>query len=139
MSIPIMSDAAKAAAAKRLRGSKKEAGYEDFRQGIQAGEYWATHLATYRQLAALEDVADEFWDRSGKRQDEDAGNDIAWALALRLQLRFGEVHASSQMKAILFPGPERRRSPAYVAGFVLETHGMAKAVNQPVKPKRAAV
>ena len=139
MGIPIMSDAAKAAAAKRLRGSKKEAGYEDMRQGIQDGENWAAHLATYRQLAALEDVAEEFWDRSGKRQDEDAGHDLAWALALRLQLRFGEVYTPSQMKAILFPGPERRRSPAYVAGFVLGTHGMAKAVNQPVKPKRAAV
>lgn len=139
MSIPIMSDAAKAAAAKRLRGSKKEAGYEDFRQGIQAGEHWAAHLATYRQLAALEDVADEFWDRSGKRQDEDAGHDLAWALALRLQLRFGEVYAPSQMKTILFPGLERRRSPAYVSGFVLGIHGMAQAMNQQAKPKKTAV
>ena len=132
------SDVAKAAAVKRLRGSKKEAGYEDYRQGIQDGEHWAAHLASYRQLAALEDVADEFWDRSGKRTNEDSGNDIAWALALRLQLRFGEVHAPSQMKTILFPGPERRRSPAYVSGFVLGIHGMAQAVNQPAKPKKAA-
>lgn len=137
--IMCMSDAAKAAAVKRLRGSKKEAGYEDVRRGIQDGEHWAAHLATYRQLQALEDVAEEFWDRSGKRTDEDAGHDLGWALALRLQLRFGEVVTPTAMKTILFPGPERRRSPAYVSGFVLGTCGMAQEVNKTAKPKKAAV
>jgi len=137
--IMCMSDAAKAAAVKRLRGSKKEAVYEDLRKGIQDGERWAANLATYRQLQALEDVAEEFWDRSGKRTDEDAGHDLAWALALRLQLRFGEVATPAAMKAILFPGPERRKSPAYVSGFVLGTHGMWQEVNKPTKSKKAAV
>lgn len=137
--IMCMSDAAKAAAVKRLRGSKKEAVYEDLRKGIQDGEGWAAHYATYRQLQALEDVAEEFWDRSGKRTDEDAGHDLAWALALRLQFRFGEAATPAAMKAILFPGPERRRSPAYVSGFVLGTHGMWREVNKPTKSKKAAV
>ena len=134
-----MSETAKAAAVKRLRGSKKEAVYEDFRAGIQDGERWAAQYATYRQLQALEDVAEEYWGRSGKRQDEDAGNDLAWAVALRLQLRYGEVATPAAVKAILFPGPERRRSPAYVSGFVLGTHGMWQEVNKPAKSKKAAV
>ena len=134
-----MSETAKAAAVKRLRGSKKEAVYEDFRAGIQDGERWAAQYATYRQLQALEDVAEEYWGRSGKRQDEDAGNDLAWAVALRLQLRSDEAATPAAMKAILFPGPERRRSPAYVSGFVLGTHGIWQEVNKPAKSKKAAV
>ena len=137
--IMCMSDAAKAAAVKRLRSSKKECTYEDFRKGIQDGERWAANLATYRQLQALEDVAEEFWNRNGKRTDEDAGHDLAWALALRLQLRYGEVATPAAMKAILFPGPERRRSPAYVSGFVLGTHGVAQELKKPAKSKKAAI
>lgn len=137
--IMCMSDAAKAAAVKRLRGSKREGTFEEFRRGIQDGERWAANLATYRQLQALEDVAEEYWGRSGKRQDEDAGNDLAWAVALRLQLRYGEVHAPSEMERMLFPGPERRKSPAYVSGFVLGTHGMWQEVKKPAKSKKAAV
>ena len=137
--IMCMSDAAKAAAVKRLRGSKREGTFEEFRRGIQDGERWAANLATYRQLQALEGVAEEFWDRSGKRTDEDAGHDLAWAVALRLQLRSDEAATPAAMKAILFPGPERRRSPAYVSGFVLGTHGMWQEVNKPAKSKKAAV
>ena len=137
--IMCMSAAAKAAAVKRLRGSKKEAVYEDLRKGIQDGEGWAAHYATYRQLQALEDVAEEFWDRSGKRTDEDAGHDLAWALALRLQLRYGEVHAPSEMKRQLFPGPERRWSPAFVEGVIFGAHDVWQEVNKPAKSKKAAV
>ena len=137
--IMCMSDAATAAAVKRLRSSKKEGLYEDFRKGIQDGERWAANQATYRQLQAVEDVAEEFWNRNGKRTDEDAGHDLAWALALRLQLRYGEAATPAAMKAILFPGPERRRSPAYVSGFVLGTHGTWQEVKKPTKSKKAAV
>ncbi len=132
--INTMSDAAKAAAVKRLRSSKIESAYEDFRLGNRDGEHWAAYLATYRQLAALEDITEEFWNRNGKRTSEDCGHDLAWALALRLQLRFGEVYTPSQMKAILFPGPERRRSPEYVAGFVVGPYAMAQAVKS--RPSR---
>ena len=134
-----MSDATKATAVKRLKMSKRDSTGDDFRKGIQDGERWAVNLATYRQLQAVEDVAEEFWNRNGKRTDEHAGHDLAWALALRLQLRYGEAATPAAMKAILFPGPERRRSPAYVSGFVLGTHGTWQEVKKPTKSKKAAV
>ena len=134
-----VADATKATAVKRLKMSKRDSTGDDFRKGIQDGERWAVNLATYRQLQAVEDVAEEFWDRSGNRTDEDAGHDLAWAVALRLQLRSDEAATPAAMKAILFPGPERRRSPAYVSGFVLGTHGIWQEVNKPAKSKKAAV
>ena len=134
-----MSDATKAAAVKRLKMSKRDSTGEDFRKGIQDGERWAADQATFRQLQAMEDVAEEFWDRSGKRTDEDAGHDLAWALALRLQLRYGEVHAPSEMKRQLFPGPERRWSPAFVEGVIFGAHDVWQEVNKPAKSKKAAV
>ncbi len=134
-----MSDATKATAVKRLKMSKRDSTGEDFRKGIQDGERWAADQATFRQLQAMEDVAEEFWDRSGKRTDEDAGHDLAWALALRLQLRYGEVHAPSEMKRQLFPGPERRWSPAFVEGFIFGAHDVWQEVNKPAKSKKAAV
>ena len=134
-----MSDATKATAVKRLKMSKRDSTGEDFRKGIQDGERWAADQATFRQLQAMEDVAEEFWDRSGKRTDEDAGHDLAWALALRLQLRYGEVHAPSEMKRQLFPGPERRWSPAFVEGVIFGAHDVWQEVNKPAKSKKAAV
>lgn len=134
-----MTDAAKAAAVKRLMRSKRYSKGEDFRQGINAGRCWGANIATYRQLQALVDLSIGYGDRNGKRQDEDAGNDLAWALALKLQLRFGEVHAPSEMKRMLFPGPERRWSPAFVEGFVFGVHDVWQEVNKPAKSKKTAV
>ena len=118
------SEASMASAVKRLRKSKAGASNEDLRRGIAEGEHFAAHTASFRQLQAFEDIAEPFWQRHGKRADEDAGHDLAWALAMRLHLRFSEVHTPSEMRAILFPGPERRRSPAHIAGFVLGATGV---------------
>ena len=137
--IMCMSAAATAAAVKRLRKSKQYSTGEDFRQGINAGRCWGANIASYRQLQVLVDVGIALGDRSGKRQDEDAGNDLAWAMALRLQLRYGEVHAPSEMKRQLFPGPERRWSPAFVEGFIFGAHDVWQEVNKPAKSKKAAV
>lgn len=112
---------------------------DEFRQGINAGRCWGANIASYRQLQALVDLGIVLGDRNGKRQDEDAGNDLAWALALRLQLRYGEVHAPSEMKRHLFPGPEGRWSPAFVEGFVFGAHDVWQEVNKPTKSKKAAV
>lgn len=134
-----MTEAAKAAAVRRLKVSKRYSKGEDFRQGINAGSYWGANIATYRQLQALADLGIGCGNPNGKRQDEDAGNDLAWALALKLQLRFGEVHAPSEMKKMLFPGPERRWSPAFVDGFVYGAHDVWQELNKPAKPKMTAV
>ena len=113
-----------ALAIKRLKRSKAEAHGEDQSRGITEGQRWAAEHATCRELQALMDIAEPFWQRNGKRADEDAGHDLVWALAMRLHLRFGEVHTPAEMKSILFPGPERRRSPAHVAGFVVGAGGV---------------
>ena len=134
-----MTDAAKAAAVKRLMRSKRDSTGEDFRQGINAGSYWGANIATYRQLQALVDLGIGYGDRNGKRQDEDAGNDLAWALALRLQLKFGEVHTPSEMKKMLFPGLERRWSPAFIDGYVFGVHDVWQELKRPAKSKKAAV
>lgn len=134
-----MSDATKVAAVKRLRRSKMASTGDEFRQGINAGRCWGASIASYRQLQALVDLGIALGDRNGKRQDEDAGNDLAWALALRLQLRYGEVHAPSEMKRHLFPGPEGRWSPAFVEGFVFGAHDVWQEVNKHTKSKKAAV
>ena len=118
------SEASMASAIKRLRRSKTEASNEDWRRGRAEGEHFAAHAASHRQLQAFEDIAEPCWQRHGKRADEDAGHDLAWALSMYLELRFGEVHTPAEMKTILFPGPERRRSPAHIAGFVVGAGGV---------------
>ena len=125
-------DAAMAAAIKRICRSKNDAALEDKRRGIREGELWAMRRASYRRLQVLEELADDYFNRGG-RYDQDAGNDLAWAISLRLHSRYCEICTPAEVAADLFVHPGQRHSPTYITGFIRGASGVWMKVEQKTK------
>jgi len=72
----------------RLKQTKVESDAADAREGEGDGRFWAMRMATYRDLRALEEVADGFWDPV--LLGDKPGVELAVALAAALNTLFGD-------------------------------------------------
>ena len=115
----------------RLRKTKADADAADAREGEGDGRFWAMRMATYRDLRALEEVADGFCDPVPL--GDEPGVELAVALASALNKLFGEERTPADMLEELFTTPGQANSAAYVVAFV----GAAMSVWEEAKPQLA--
>ena len=115
----------------RLKQTKVESDAADAREGEGDGRFWAMRMATYRDLRALEEVADGFWDPI--LLGDKPGVELAVALASALNKLFGEERTPADMLEELFTTPGQSNSAAYVVSFV----GAAMSVWEEAKPQLA--
>ena len=112
----------------RVKQTKVESDAADAREGEGDGRFWAMRMATYRDLRALEEVADGFWDPI--LLGDEPGVELAVALASALNKLFGEERTPADMLEELFTTPGQANSAAYVvayAGAAMEAWEEAKA------------
>ena len=112
----------------RVKQTKVESDAADAREGERYGRFWAMRMATYRDLRALEEVADGFWDPI--LLGDEPGVELAVALASALNKLFGEERTPADMLEELFTTPGQANSAAYVvayAGAAMEAWEEAKA------------
>ena len=115
----------------RLKQTKVESDAADAREGEGDGRFWAMRMATYRDLRALEEVADGFWDPI--LLGDKPGVELAVALAAALNAVFGDERTPEDMFEELFSTPGQANSAAYVVAFV----GAAVSVWEEAKPQLA--
>ena len=112
----------------RLKQTKADADAADAREGEGDGRFWAMRMATYRDLRALEEVADGFLDPV--LLGDKPGVELAVALAAALNAVFGDERTPEDMFDELFSTPGQANSAAYVvayAGAAMEAWNEAKA------------
>ena len=112
----------------RLKQTKADADAADAREGERDGRFWAMRIGTYRDLRALEEVADGFCDPVPL--GDEPGVELAVALASALNKLFGEEKTPADMLEELFTTPGQANSAAYVvayAGAAMEAWEEAKA------------
>ena len=100
----------------RLKQTKADADAADAREGERDGRFWAMRMGTYRDLRALEEVADGFWDPV--LLGDEPGVELAVALASALNKLFGEEKTPADMLEELFTTPGQANSAAYVVAYV---------------------
>mgnify|MGYP003619402260 CR=1 FL=1 len=115
----------------RLKQTKADADAADAREGERDGRFWAMRIGTYRDLRALEEVADGFSDPV--LLGDEPGVELAVALASALNKLFGEERTPADMLEELFTTPGQANSAAYVVSFV----GAAMKVWEEAKPQLA--
>ena len=115
----------------RLKQTKADADAADAREGEGDGRFWAMRMATYRDLRALEEVADGFWDPI--LLGDKPGVELAVALAAALNAVFGDEITPEDMFEELFSTPGQANSADYVVAFV----GAAVSVWEEAKPQLA--
>ena len=115
----------------RLKQTKADADAADAREGERDGQFWAMRMATYRDLRALEEVADGFWDPV--LLGDEPGVELAVALAAALNTLFGDERTTEDMFEELFSTPGQANSADYVVAFV----GAAVSVWEEAKPQLA--
>ena len=113
----------------RVKQTKVESDAADAREGEGDGRFWAMRMATYRDLRALEEVADGFWDPI--LLGDEPGVELAVALASALNKLFGEEKTPADMLEELFTTPGQANSADYVVAFV----GAAVSVWEEAKPQ----
>ena len=112
----------------RVKQTKVESDAADAREGERDGRFWAMRMATYRDLRALEEVADGFWDPI--LLGDKPGVELAVALAAALNTLFGDERTPEDMFEELFSTPGQANSAAYVvayAGAAMEAWEEAQA------------
>ena len=112
----------------RVKQTKVESDAADAREGERDGRFWAMRIGTYRDLRALEEVADGFCDPV--LLGDEPGVELAVALASALNKLFGEEKTPADMLEELFTTPGQANSAAYVvayAGAAMEAWNEAKA------------
>lgn len=112
----------------RVKQTKVESDAADAREGERDGRFWAMRMATYRDLRALEEVADGFWDPV--LLGDEPGVELAVALAMALKTLFGDERTPADMLEELFTTPGQANSAAYVvayAGAAMEAWEEAQA------------
>ena len=112
----------------RVKQTKVESDAADAREGEGDGRFWAMRMATYRDLRALEEVADGFWDPI--LLGDKPGVELAVALTAALNAVFGDEKTPEDMFEELFSTPGQANSAAYVvayAGAAMEAWEEAKA------------
>ena len=102
--------------AERLKQTKVESDAADAREGEGDGRFWAMRMGTYRDLRALEEVADGFWDPV--LLDDKPGLELARVLAAALNTLFGDERTPEDMFEELFSTPGQANSAAYVVAYV---------------------
>ena len=115
----------------RLKQTKADADAADAREGEGDGRFWAMRMATYRDLRALEEVADGFWDPV--LLGDKPGVELAVALAAALNAVFGDERTPADMFEEMFSTPGQANSADYVVAFV----GAAVSVWEEAKPQLA--
>lgn len=114
----------------RLRQSKADADAADAREGEGDGRFWAMRMATYRDLRALEEVADGF--RDPDQLGDEPGLELAEELAEALNRLFGSEMTRDDVVMDLFPSLGVGNSPHYVVGFVASAAGVWREVEAQV-------
>lgn len=115
----------------RVKQTRADADAADAREGEGDGRFWAMRMGTYRDLRALEEVADGFWDPV--LLGDKPGLELAGALAAALNTLFGDERTPEDMFEELFSTPGQANSAAYVVAFV----GAAMSVWEEAKPQLA--
>ena len=104
----------------RLRKTKAAADAADAQRGERDGRKWAMRTASYRDLRALEAVADGYLspaqlvDEPGNGLSETLADDLAKAL----NKLFGSEMMWDDVSTNLFPSPGAGYSKHYIVGFV---------------------
>ena len=102
----------------RFQKSRVDADEADSAQGKRDAAAWVRERASYRDMRALEAVADDFW--LNLEQDDQPGFELADALIIELESRYGEETAREAMLAAMFPSKGLCNSKVYLSGFVVE-------------------
>ena len=100
----------------RVKQTKADAATVDAWEGEDDGRFWAMRMGTYRDLRALEEVADGFWDPV--LLDDKPGLELARVLAAALNTLFGDERTPEDMFEELFVSPGLANSAAYVVAYV---------------------
>ena len=102
----------------RFQKSRVDADEADSAQGKRDAAAWVRERASYRDMRALEAVADDFW--LNLEQDDQPGFELADALMIELESRYGEETTREAMLAAMFPSKGLCNSKVYLSGFVVE-------------------
>ena len=102
----------------RFQKSRADADEADSAQGKRDAAAWVRETASYRDMRALEAVADDFW--LNLEQDDQPGFELADALIIELESRYGEETTREAMLAAMFLSKGLCNSKVYLSGFVVE-------------------
>ena len=102
----------------RFQKSRADADEADSAQGKRDAAAWVRERASYRDMRALEAVADDFW--QNLELDLAPGFELADALMIELERRYGEETTREAMLAAMFPSKGLCNSKMYLSGFVAE-------------------
>ena len=102
----------------RFQKSRADADEADSAQGKRDAAAWGREIASYRDMRALEAVESDFW--INLDTDLEPGFELADALMIELESRFGEVTTREAMLAAMFPSKGLCNSKVYLTGFVME-------------------
>ena len=102
----------------RFQKSRADADEADSAQGKRDAAAWVRERASYRDMRALEAVESDFW--INLDTDLEPGFELADALMIELESRFGEETTREAMLVDMFPSKGLFNSKVYLSGFVAE-------------------